>query len=290
MMDDEVVRQKARAFVATVDVSAIRDDLTPYVHAANAKVTHDVLADGESGYTITKPDGRHVITVNSRETEERQRFTVCHEIAHIKLELESSHDEVPSWSFAKRHPNEVACDTFASELLMPYKQWLSVVPENEPSLKVILDLAAHFKTSYPAAASRYASLSGIPCAFVTMDQGAIRYAARSTRLRQARAWVKPRANIPVGTVAHRLRTSGMNATATEEVSQDLWFDDWQKGFDLWELGRHYVETDTTTSLLWFDDEDLPEVEIDRFGARIDDDGGLAELTGHLSWQKRIRRR
>ena len=42
--------------------------------------------------------------------------------------------------------------------------------------------------------------------------------------------------------------------------------------------------------IWFDDEDLPEVEIDRFGARIDDDGGLAELTGHLSWQKRIRRR
>ena len=289
MMDEDVVRQKARAFVATVDVSGIRDDLTPYVQAANAKVKQAELSEGESGYTITKPDGRHVITVNSRETEERQRFTICHEIAHITLELESSHEEVPSWSFAKRHPNEVACDTFASELLMPYKQWLSVVPEEEPTMNVILDLAAHFKTSYPAAASRYASLSSMPCAFVTMDRGVVRYAARSTRLRQAGAWVKPRTNIPVGTVAHRLRSSGINATGTEEVSQDLWFDDWEKGLDLWELCRHYAETDTTTSLLWFDSEDMPEVEVDRFGARIEDDGGLAELTGHLSWQKRARR-
>jgi Zn-dependent peptidase ImmA (M78 family) len=89
-MDEADVRQKARAFVAKVDVSDIRANLTPYVVAANAKVKKDELGEGESGYTITKPNGKHVITVNSLETEERQRFTICHEIAHIALDLESS--------------------------------------------------------------------------------------------------------------------------------------------------------------------------------------------------------
>lgn len=208
-MDEADVRQRARAFVARVDVSNIREDLSPYVTAANAKVKKDELGDGESGYTVTKPNGKHIITVNSLETEERQRFTVCHEIAHIVLGLESSHDEVPSWSYAKRHPNEIACDTFAAELLMPYQQWLSAVPKEEPSLDLIQHMADLFGTSFPAAASRFASLSDMPCAFVTMERGAVRYAARSTALRQVGAWIPPRSVIPAGSVAHQSALQGI---------------------------------------------------------------------------------
>ena len=289
-MDEVDVRQKARAFIAKVDVSNIREDLSPYVIAVNAKVKKEQLGEGESGYTITKPNGKHIITVNSRETDERQRFTICHELAHIVLDLASSHEEVPSWSYAKRHPNEIACDTFAAELLMPYQQWLSIVPNEEPSLKLIQHMADLFGTSFPAAASRFACLSDIPCAMVTMERGAVRYAARSTALRQAGAWISPRSTIPVGSVAHRIRSSGNSSTETDEVSQDIWFDNWKKGLDLQELSRHYARTDTTISLLWFDSEDLPEVEVNRFGTRIEDDGGLTELTGELPWPGRSRRR
>ncbi|SRR5574340_117879 len=289
-MDEVDVRQKARAFIAKVDVSNIREDLSPYVIAVNAKVKKEQLGEGESGYTITKPNGKHIITVNSQETDERQRFTICHELAHIVLDLASSHEEVPSWSYAKRHPNEIACDTFAAELLMPYQQWQSIVPNEEPSLKLIQHMADLFGTSFPAAASRFACLSDIPCAMVTMERGAVRYAARSTALRQAGAWISPRSTIPVGSVAHRIRSSGNSSTETDEVSQDIWFDNWKKGLDLQELSRHYARTDTTISLLWFDSEDLPEVEVNRFGTRIEDDGGLTELTGELPWPGRSRRR
>lgn len=289
-MDEVDVRQKARAFVAKVDTSDIQTDLTPYAVAANAKIKWDELDEGESGYTITKPNGKHVITVNSLEAEERQRFTICHEIAHIVLGLESSHEEVPSWSYAKRHPNEIACDAFAAELLMPYQQWLSLVPKEEPSLDLIQHMAGLFGTSFPAAASRFACLSNMPCAFVTMGCGVVRYTARSTSLRQMGAWISPKSSIPVGSVAHRLRSSGISAVETDEVSQDLWFDNWKKGLDLWELSRHYARTDTTTSLLWFDGDDFPEIEVNRFGTRIEDDGGLAELTGQLPWPGRSRRR
>jgi Zn-dependent peptidase ImmA (M78 family) len=226
-MDEADVRQKARAFVAKVDASGIRTDLTPYVVAANAAVRKEELGEGESGYTLTKPSGKHVITVNALETEERQRFTICHEIAHILLDLESSHEEVPSWSYAKRHPNEIACDTFASELLMPYQQWLSLVPQEEPSLELIQHMADLFGTSFPAAASRFACLANMPCAFVTMERGAVRYAARSTSLRKAGAWISPKSTIPAGSVAHRLRSSGINGT--ESTSHSLLTPSFRRG-------------------------------------------------------------
>ena len=54
-MDEADVRQRARAFVARVDVSNIREDLSPYVTAASAKVKKDELSDGESGYTVPLP-------------------------------------------------------------------------------------------------------------------------------------------------------------------------------------------------------------------------------------------
>lgn len=289
-MNEMDAQQLARSFVSSVDSSNVRNDLSPYLAAANASLRKEELNEGESGYTITKPNGKHIITVNSQEIEQRQRFTICHEIAHIILDLASSHEEVPSWAYAKRDPNEVVCDTFAAELLMPYKQWLSALPNKEPSLQLIQHMAEAFGTSYPAAASRFASLSDIPCAFVTMERSTVRYAVRSTPLRRVGAWVGTKSSIPVGSLSHKLREAGVNATDELEVAQDIWFDNWGKGLELWELARHYQQTDTTIALLWFDSDDLPEVEIDRFGVRVEDDGGLVELTGELPWQGRSKRR
>lgn len=289
-MDESDVQHRARTFLSGLDISDIQSDLSAYVKAVGAKLVKEELGEGESGYTITKPNGKHVITVNSLETEERQRFTICHEVAHLVLEIPSSHVEVPSWSFAKRDPGEVCCDIFAAELLMPYQQWRAKVPDDEPSAEVIEFMAAQFRTSFPAAASRYATLADTPCAFVTMERGLVRYAARSTSLRQARAWISPRSPIPQGSVAHRLRQAGASSQETAEVAQDVWFDNWEKGLDLQEMARHYNKSDTTVALLWFPEEDLPEVEVTRFGSKLVDDGGLPELTGELAWPSGKRKR
>ena len=282
-MDEADTQQKARAFVASVDTSNIQNDLSVYVQKANAKLKQEELNDGESGFTVTRSNGQHIITVNSLEIEQRQRFTVCHEIAHIILGLPSQHDELPSWSYAKRDLNEVMCDTFAAELLMPYKMFKDKIPKDEPSIEVIEYLSTEFKTSFPATASRYATLIDMPCAFVTMERGHVRYAARSTALRRVRARIPSKSAIPAGSLAHRLRLEGKSHIETNEVAQDVWFEKWEKGLDLWEMSRHYPRFDTTVSLLWFSEEDLPEIEIDRFGARVIDDGGLSELTGELPW-------
>ena len=289
-MQEAEVQQRARGFVAGVDTSNIRNDLSVYTKAANAKVVEEALGQGESGTTLTRPDGKHVITVNSLESEVRRRFTICHEVAHIILELPSRHDEVPSWSYVKRDPNEICCDIFAAELLMPYKLWKAQVPKGEPSIEVIEQMAKEFKASFPAAASRYAQLADIPCAFVSMEGGTIRYAARSTSLRHTRAWIPLRSAIPVGSVAHRLREEGVSQIDTAEVAQDVWFENWEKGSELWEIARHYRSYDTTVSLLWFEDDELSKREADRFGVRVAEDEGLAELIGELPWPGKSKRK
>lgn len=289
-MDEADVQQKARTFIAGVDISEICNSLLPYVKAANAKVIKEELGDGESGTTFTRQDGKHIITVNSLEGEERQRFTICHEIAHILLGLPSSHDVVPSWSFAKRDINEMMCDIFAAELLMPFQLWKAKLPADEPSAEVIEHMAAMFKCSFPAAASRYANLAAIPCAYVTMNRGTVRYAALSTSLRKIGAFIPSKSPIPVGSVAYQIRHEGLSQTTNGEVAQDVWFQDWEKGLDMREVSRHYRSTDTTLSLLWFDEDEVPLIEVDRFGNRQVDDGGLAELTGELPWPGKKKRR
>jgi len=264
-------------------------DMEVCAKAANARVRTEALGQGESGYTI--PAGaRFVITVSSNESQERQRFTVCHEIAHIILRLPSNHTEVPSWSYAKRDLNEVLCDIFASELLLPYQHFLKRIPEGDPTAEVIELLAADFGASFPATASRYASLASFPCAYVTMERGFVRYAGPNTALRRIGIRLPQKCPMPPGSVAHRLRSMGAFATETDQVAQDVWLENCNGGYELWELARHYGSYDQTISLLWCSENDLPQGEVDRFGKRVDEDnGGLEELTGELKWSKRRRR-
>jgi Zn-dependent peptidase ImmA (M78 family) len=289
-MDEMEAQQRARQFISPLDLSAIRADLGVYLRAVGAKVISESLGSGQSGTTMMMPNGKHVITVNENEIEERQRFTICHEIAHIVLGLPSSHAHTKAWSYAKRDPNEILCDLFAAELLMPYTLWQKTVPECDPSHDCIVYMAEEFCCSYHSAASRYASLAKFPCAMVTMERDIIRHAARSTSLRSLGAWISPRTTVPEGSIAHTLRQAGVSTVQTGSVSQDIWFQDWESGFDLAELSRHYASTDTTISLLWFEGDESPVEETDRFGGRVEESPLLAELTGDLPWPGRSRRR
>lgn len=120
----EVIR-KARGFVKESGVNSVPVNLELYVAAANARIkTSSELGNDESGQTFPL-NGKNIITVNANHSEERQRFTVLHEIGHIVLEIPSKHQDghistTKLMSYKKRQPEEVLCDVFAAECLLPH--------------------------------------------------------------------------------------------------------------------------------------------------------------------------
>lgn len=184
-MDEFTATLKAREFVAKVAPLAIPAPMQAYVDqiGATLKVLHD-LGDDEDGFSVMKPNGRFGICVNGNQKKERQRFTICHELAHIILGLPSEHGSGPSWSYAARSPNEIICDVFAAELLLPYRQFKPLVDAAECSLVSVNALAHKFEASLLATGSRFATMIGLPCAFVLAEQGKVRFSSRSARLRR----------------------------------------------------------------------------------------------------------
>lgn len=292
MIDEVAIRTKARQFMVGLDLSKIDKDLSVYTKKANARLGTEEMGEGQSGYTMTKRDGSSFIIVNELERLERQRFSICHEVAHIVLGLRSDHQETPAWSYAKRDENEIACDIFASELLMPFDAFKRDVDREEPSFELVERLRAKYVVSFAACASRLAAVTDYPCAFVIMNSSVIRYASRSKALRDLNAWIESKSPIPPGSVAHRLVEDDEWSGEDAAISQDVWFRDWPKGYDLTELAKHYPNYDETFALLWFEQDSGPDEPVKNFsGVPLEhDDGGLKELDGVMEFSKRTRRR
>ena len=70
-MDEITVRQRARSFILRCRAPRDQRDLSHYLEQCDAKLTKEELGPGESGSTITLPSGRHIITVNTLENEDR---------------------------------------------------------------------------------------------------------------------------------------------------------------------------------------------------------------------------
>lgn len=277
-MDELSVVLKARELINKVSPTIIPFPIEAYVEHVGAvlRPRHDLEPD-EPGWCF-ESNGKHYICVNAKDREERQRFTACHELAHIVLGLPSEHKELPWWSYAKRSPNEIFCDVFAAELFLPYKLFEPLVEKVDISLAAVDDLAKRFVASNMATGSRFATLVSAPCAFVLSEQGKVRYASRSTALREARAWISPRMALPRGSVSERVRAGG-TCDGPEETEADLWFDDWDRGGVLLEDARHLKQWDQTVALLWFQDEQVPPPKRER--RQEQEELGLSELDGIL---------
>lgn len=271
-----------------VNTRSIPVPLEPYLERLHCeiKVKHN-FGPGESGYSFPNGD-KHIIVVNGKESRERQRFTAFHEMAHIELGLPSDHTGGPSLSFARRSPNEMCCDVFAAELLLPYWSFKPLVDQAEVGFGAIEDLAEKYEASITCTGSRFAAASKVPCAFVISQAGKVKYAERSKSLREAQAWISPGSVLPSGSSSVRCR-SGEIVRDVTETPADIWFTDWSRGGQLLEEVRHLSSYDQTLTLLWFEDEEVPR------NARIDyeedeDDELLRPLDGKLSFPGKRRRR
>src|SRR5688500_18258253 len=97
MLDGELTAiGKAWDFQREAGIAEIPVSLDKYLNAAHAeyRIRNDLKGD-EAGQVIQVGE-RHLIIVNGRHSPERQRFTILHELAHIRLNLPSTHQRSTS--------------------------------------------------------------------------------------------------------------------------------------------------------------------------------------------------
>lgn len=286
-MDEVTAVWRARELVRKVrpDVAPVR--VEQYAAEIGAEVRVEALEPDEAGCSF-EAGGKRFICVNAGDRRTRQRFTICHEIAHFVLKLPSEHTISPAWSYARRPLNEIWCDVFAAELLLPIDLFKSRVARSEMGLKAVSSLADEFDASFPATGSRFAAVAENPCAFVLAEGGVVRYASRSKALREAFAMIPFGSKLPWGSLSERLR-QGRVPDGPEECDADLWFAQWERGGVLLEEARHLESWDQTLTLLWFEDDEVPE-KAPRDSDGRDEEAALQELDGILPWPDKRRRR
>jgi Zn-dependent peptidase ImmA (M78 family) len=294
-MDEFRAVLKAREFVRKVNPATIPVAVEMYAKEVGAVIRPETdLEPDEAGYSF-QSKCKHFICTNANDSQERQRFTVCHELAHIVLGLPSEHEALPWWSYAKRPLSEILCDIFGAELLLPYDLFKPEAEKSSIGLAAIDDLATSFQASTTATGSRFAAVVSAPLAFVLSEQGKVRYASRSKALKDAAAWIPLRLDLPDGCLSKKVR-SGVPCDRPEEVDADIWFSDWERGGTMLEEVRHLTQWDQMLTLLWFEDEEVPARKVRNEHGYVEeeesagDDGLLKELDGNLRWPGKRRRR
>jgi Zn-dependent peptidase ImmA (M78 family) len=294
-MDESQAVLKARELVRKVTPATVPMSVELYAQEVGAVIRPQPdLGPDEAGYCF-ESKGKRFICTNANDSLERQRFTVCHEIAHIRLGLPSQHQNLPWWSYALRPLAEVLCDVFAAELLLPYDLFQPEVERVTIGLAAVDDLAERFQSSVMATGSRYAAVVSAPVAFVLSEQGKVRYASRSKSLRDVSAWIPPRLDLPDSSLSKKVR-SGTFTEHRDAVDAGIWFNDWERGGTILEEVRHLAQWDQTLTLLWFEDEEVPTRKFRDERGNIfnaeesEDDGLLKELDGQLRWPSRHRRK
>jgi len=276
---------RARELLGAACVSSIPVDVTLYVNRVGGMVRLLDLPPDQPGYS-TEIAGRLCIVVNQNDLRGRRRFTVCHEIGHKVLNLPSEHAVGSDDNYSKRPWNEILCDVFAAELVLPYQHFKPMVDLADIGFAALDKLASTFEASVTSTGSRFATASELPCAFVLSQNGIIRYVSKSKALREAKAWIRLAAAVPIGSSASL--THPNHSDRLNEIAADRWFADWHRGSTLLEESRHLVKWNQCLTLIWFDEDEVPGSEL---GADAEDDEPiLRELDGVLPWPGKSRRR
>lgn len=117
----------------------------------------DGLADHETG----------IVYINQQHSEERQRFTIAHELMEL---LFSACEESPEWETsifaANSADKERLCNKGAAALLIPARTLLSHLHDTQPSLELASNLAREYKTSLTACVHRLVEVSPDPWAMI----------------------------------------------------------------------------------------------------------------------------
>lgn len=287
-MDENIVISRARKLLKDTGINTAPVDVEALALHLGFKVSRVELPDGEAGNTFERRGQKH-IWVNEKDNVVRQRFTILHEIAHHVLELPSKHGEkVPADElerFTGRHQEEISCDIFAAECLVPWEMIQPLTEEKDFTLEHLAELADHFQASRSCTASRFSQASDGHVAFVVAEDGVVKYSIGSKALRDARVWITKGIPLPQNSAAANAYRAGISGLHEADIEGTDWStSDDARRFACYEQATYHAPTRQTQSILNFEELD-PRPVSNGYQARHDDDDMLEELDGRPGWSK-----
>jgi len=286
-MQKIIAQTKAREFLASRKVDSFPVDAESMAKSLGFQISYRNLRADESGFSTTL-QGKKILCINSNHSTERQRFTIFHEIAHEWLKLPSYHgEESPEatlGSYLKRPEEEIACDIFAAECLVPWKLFQPFVEEESFDLDMLDYLSNEFIASRTCIASRFADQSIGLHAYVLAEDKKIVYTALSKPLRELRYWISIGVSLPRESAAYALFSMKL-PSAKSSYGAFLWSSsDIANKYHCDEEAFVLPKWNQTVSVLSLEKTNRNEV-LENHDTDYDPDL-LPELTGYPTWKKR----
>lgn len=288
-MDELTAISRARKLLQAHGATAGRVDIESIARAQGFEIRQAELDPGLAGELIERK-GRRLIVVNRSDHPYRQRFTIAHEIAHHVLELRSSHgatmpaDELERYT--RRPLEEILCDVFAAECLVPARSIQSDAAEHPFSVATIAMLSDRYEASKPCIASRFAQAADDLLAYALVEEGVVRHVLPSRRLRELNLWVRSGVKVPRQSAVHLAMIKGTDTEVVDIEGSDWSHSDVAGDFVCHEEALHNPRFQSAIALLTFEEAARTARESQARAQRDDEDEFLTPITGELKWGKK----
>lgn len=188
------------------------------------------LPEGKWGSTLKMTSPPLIIISNNIDNQERKRFTLAHELGHLRIPHHQSEKyECFYWDIAEqgqtKKEQEREANEFAAELLMPMT-WFAKDAENEDlTAEAIQKLAKKYHSSFTSTALKAPQFMYGICATILLKNGAVDYFARSEDCAEKRLFVQRGTPVPPNSVFNDIKDAS-KFTIGEKVKTypDVWFD------------------------------------------------------------------
>lgn len=164
---------------------------------------------------------RAIITVDSRSSIPRQRFSIAHELGHWMYDRGTGALECKKRSFFEEWTTnnpEARANRYATDLLLPEPMFLEVAQSQPITFETVYSLRELFQTSRVATALRLVELSSYPAVLCCTKNGRRQWFKRSPELSE-QLW--PRDWPGAHSVTYALEKSG-----AKDSSGSTWASEW----------------------------------------------------------------
>jgi len=170
-MRKDTVERKARLLINSAGVNRFPVPVDQIADYLGVQIKYEELRDDISGVLEKSTTGPSTILVNKKHGEERQRFTIAHELGHYSLSdrtgiiIDRAIYFRDSKSQLAVDDDEIAANTFAAELLMPASEVKRITNQHitdgklNPAIDLVQHLAETFKVSTTAMSIRLQNLN-----------------------------------------------------------------------------------------------------------------------------------